>query len=164
MCRSSDGRQAGGAREAVKGSSRLTAGWLTAAPCLEYCSSESDLGHTPPPPSPPPPRQLRNLITRLLPEQAFASLRRLPTISATRVSACPHTPIPIGSRGSLRGQPPLPQAAQFLVTIRPGPVKKLTGARPGYSHLRHPNTAPSHLNNGRDVIQRPHERFGLVTP
>jgi len=47
-----DGRQAGGAREAVKGSSRLTACLRpAAAPCLEYCSSESDLGHTPPPPS-----------------------------------------------------------------------------------------------------------------
>ena len=119
-------------RQAGRRSSRGCQGFVsldglraTAAPCLEYCSSESDLGHTPPPPSPPPPRQLRNLITRLLPEQAFASLRRLPTISATRVSACPHTPIPIGSRGSLRGQPPLPQAAQFLVTIRPGPVKNI---------------------------------------
>ena len=55
------GRPAGGAREAVEGSSRLTACLRpAAAPCLEYCSSESDLGHTSTTitsPPPPPPRQ-----------------------------------------------------------------------------------------------------------
>lgn len=125
-----DGRQAGGAREAVKGSSRFD-GLLTACGSSLFrvvtvaqkvtWDTHLHLHHITTTTTPNAP----NLITRLLPEQAFASSPRLPTISATRVSAYLHTPIPIGSRGSLRGQPPLPQAAQFLVTIRPGPVKDI---------------------------------------